>query len=220
VDNNHAVMGNDNLKPESSHSISFSYTNYYGKDKWKFSTTIDVFYNDISNKIDFIYYSATEAEYGNIARFQSTGGEITQTIGYKNWNCNVTYVHLLISNALEGQSGEFFSTPQLVLHPSWKHEESNTSVNLFYNFYGRMNRAFLDGSDNISIGVMQSYTLMDATVSKLFFNKKLSLTVGVRNILNWMNIENTIGGAGHGSSGGLIISPGRTFFINARYEIF
>lgn len=220
VDNNHAVVGNADLKAEFSHSLTASYKRYYGKNKWKMSTTVEGFYNDIRNKIDFVYFSATEAEYGNIARFQSVGGEFIQNVSYDQWSLNATYVHLWVSNALEDGQSNFLQTPQLVLQPAWIHEKSKTAVQLFCNYYGKMNRAFLDGSDGIRIGVMQSYTLLDATISRPFFKEKLRATIGIRNILNWMDIQNTLGGGGHGSAGGMIISPGRTFFVNLRYEIF
>jgi outer membrane receptor for ferrienterochelin and colicin len=64
--------------------------------------------------------------------------------------------------------------------------------------------------------------MMDATIHKTWLNKRLKTTAGVHNILGVVNVNaNTTNVGAHTPSTSFIsISPGRTYFMTIRYELF
>ena len=126
-------------------------------------------------------------------------------------------------NGVDGSKKEFFFSPQVVVNTTYTWKKQNLSVNLFYNYFGRISRVFSNtDSANINVQQQDAYSMLDFTLNKSFMNKKLRLTLGARNILGVININaNTTEVGAHTPSTTFIsVSPGRTYFINVRYELF
>ena len=222
-DSRHEVFGDSTLNSETSHSFTGSYTKYLKKGDAHFSTTVDGFYNNIANKIELIVTGPIQAKYGNIGTYQSVGGDLSQKILYKDFGLNGSFNYTGIYNGVDGSKKEFFFSPQVVVNPTYTWKKQNLSVNLFYNYFGRISRVFSNtDSANINVQQQDAYSMLDFTLNKSFMNKKLRLTLGARNILGVININaNTTEVGAHTPSTTFIsVSPGRTYFINVRYELF
>lgn len=223
VDNNHQVVGNQNLLPESSYSFSSQYQRNFVLKELSTQTSVEVFYNDIQNKIDLFITGLTSANYGNIARFKSTGIEWTQMFKWKRYSLKASAVYTGLWNELPGSSGSFRFSPQFVIQPAWTHSERQWSVQAFYNYFGALSRVYQSTEGRTEVGRQNAYSMLDISASKRLLNKQLSISAGARNLLNVVNIGSTLGGMGgaHGSGNGMVsISPGRTFFIHLKYELF
>ncbi len=107
-DSRHEVFGDSILKSETSHSFTASYLKYYSKGKAKMSTTVDGFYNNIENKIELIVTGPIQAKYGNIGKYQSVGGDISQKILYEDFGLNASLNYTGVYNGVEGAKKEFF----------------------------------------------------------------------------------------------------------------
>jgi outer membrane receptor for ferrienterochelin and colicins len=91
------------------------------------------------------------------------------------------------------------------------------------NHFGAVSRVFSDEENsNLNIQEQDAYTMMDATIHKIWWNKRLKTTVGIRNILDVVNVNAnaTNVGAHTPSTSFISISPGRTYFMTIRYELF
>jgi len=222
-DSRHEVFGDSTLKSETSHSFTVSYLKYYSKGKAKMSTTVDGFYNNIENKIELIVTGPIQAKYGNIGKYQSVGGDISQKILYEDFGLNASLNYTGVYNGVEGAKKEFFFSPQVVVNPSYSWKKHNLSANLFFNYFGEVSRVFSNtDSANVNVQEQDAYSMLDFTINKSFNNKKLRLTLGARNVLGVININaNTTEVGAHTPSTTFIsVSPGRTYFINVRYELF
>lgn len=222
-DSRHEVFGNADLLSETSHSITGSYTNYWRTNDLELATTVEGFYNDIENKIELIVTGPISAQYGNIGVFKSVGGGISQKIKGEDLSLNASFNYTGIYNGVDESGGDFFFSPQLVLNPSYELKKINTTINVFYNYFGAISRVFSDtASTAVNIMEQDAYSMFDITLNKSFLNKRLRIGVGARNILNVININSntTEIGAHTPSTDFVSISPGRTFFINVRYEFF
>lgn len=222
-DSRHEVFGDSTLMSETSHSFTASYTNYYKVGKAQMSTTVDGFYNNINNKIELIITGPIQAQYGNIGRFQTVGGDISQKIIYEDFAMNATFNYTGVYNGVEGSDNEFFFSPQVVLNPTYGWKKQDLSVNLFFNYFGEVSRVFSNiDSANLVVDEQDAYSMLDFSVNKSFLNKKLRVTVGARNLLGVVNINanSTEVGAHTPSTSFVTVSPGRTYFINVRYELF
>jgi len=222
-DSRHEVFGDSTLMSETSHSFTASYLKYYAKGKVKMSTTVDGFYNNIENKIELIVTGPIQAKYGNIGKFQTVGGGVSQNVIYKDFRFNASFNYTGVYNGVEGSKKEFFFSPQVVVNPTYTWKKQNLSMNLFFNYFGEVSRVFSNtDSANLVTREQDAYSMMDFTLNKSFNNKKLRLTIGARNMLGVININaNTTEVGAHTPSTNFIsISPGRTYFINVRYELF
>ncbi|MFB1013066.1 MAG: TonB-dependent receptor plug domain-containing protein, partial [Bacteroidia bacterium] len=222
-DSRHEVFGDSTLKSETSHSFTASYMQYYAKGKAEMSTTVDGFYNNIENKIELIVTGPIQAKYGNIGKYQSVGGDISQKILYEDFGLNASFNYTGVYNGVEGSKKEFFFSPQVVVNPTYSWKKHNLSANLFFNYFGEVSRVFSNtDSANVNVQEQDAYSMLDFTLNKSFNNKKLRVTLGARNVLGVININaNTTEVGAHTPSTNFIsISPGRTYFINVRYELF
>ena len=98
-----------------------------------------------------------------------------------------------------------------------------TTFSLFVNHFGAVSRVFSDeDNSNLNIQEQDAYTMIDGTIHKLWGGKRLKTTIGVRNILSVVNVNaNTTSVGAHTPSTSFIsISPGRTYFMTIRYELF
>ena len=82
--------------------------------------------------------------------------------------------------------------------------------------------AVYNDNSNLNIQEQDAYTMMDATIHKLWGDKRFKTTLGVRNILGVVNVNaNTTNVGAHTPSTSFIsISPGTTYFMTIRYELF
>ncbi|MGB1038722.1 MAG: TonB-dependent receptor plug domain-containing protein, partial [Bacteroidia bacterium] len=222
-DSRHEVFGNPNLQSETSHSLTGSYTKYFKSDKLKFATNVEGFYNDIVDKIDLVVSGPISAKYYNIGVFRSVGGGINQKVEGKKLAINTSFNYTGIYNGIEGSQKKYYFSPQLVVNPTMKFPKLNGSLNLFFNYFGASSRVFSDSTGkSVNLREQDAYSMLDLTYNKSFLNKKLRIGVGARNILNVITIDsnNTEVGAHTPSTSYVSVSPGRTYFINVRYEFF
>ena len=109
------------------------------------------------------------------------------------------------------------------INPRYSWSAINTTFSLFLNHFGAVSRVFSDEENsNLNIQEQDAYTMMDATIHKTWLNKRLKTTAGIRNILGVVNVNaNTTSVGAHTPSTSFIsISPGRTYFMTIRYELF
>ncbi|MFY0643106.1 MAG: TonB-dependent receptor [Bacteroidia bacterium] len=220
-DSRHDVYGNDQLQAETSHSFTLTYQKFSKWDKWLSNTSLDLFYNYITDKIELTVLGPTEATYNNISTYETIGGSLNQNFSYEQFKINLSANYTGIRTALiEGESSYNFS-PQYVIQPSYTSSDGNFSVNLFYNHFGKISRVFEDSSSGeLSISQLASYSMFDFSLNQKLMNKRLNMTLGARNLFNVVNIASTISQAAHTeSSNSVSISPGRTIFITLRYAI-
>ncbi|MEJ6662494.1 MAG: TonB-dependent receptor plug domain-containing protein, partial [Bacteroidia bacterium] len=170
-DSRHEVFGDSTLKSETSHSFTVSYLKYYSKGKAKMSTTVDGFYNNIENKIELIVTGPIQAKYGNIGKYQSVGGDISQKILYEDFGLNASLNYTGVYNGVEGAKKEFFFSPQVVVNPSYSWKKHNLSANLFFNYFGEVSRVFSNtDSANVNVQEQDAYSMLDFTLNKSFNN--------------------------------------------------
>lgn len=222
LDSNHEVFGNVDLLPETSHSITASYSKYFLFGDVELNSTVEGFYNHITNKIELISSSPTAAQYGNIGLFESVGGEFHQNIGFKQFKLQSTFNYTGVYNSLISGEDAFFWSPQLTIQPNYTVPNWKTNISVFFNYFGAVNRVFTDSeSAETSIQKQDPYTMMDVTMNQPFFERRLRVTLGARNLFNVVNVNSQLQqtGAHTAASNAISISPGRTIFMSLKYEI-
>jgi outer membrane receptor for ferrienterochelin and colicins len=221
-DSRHKVYGNASLHPETAHSFTLNYIQFNKLNKLGLSTRIEGFYNRINNKIELVVLGPIEATYNNIGVYETLGFALTERITYGDLAISTSLNYTGVYSGIAESERRFYFSPQIVITPSYHIKRLNMSVNAYLNYLGSFTRIFADTNSGVlSQEELDPYTTIDFSVRKQFFNKKIDVSAGFRNLLGVQNISATLTGvsAHTESTNSISISPGRTFFISIRYAI-
>jgi outer membrane receptor for ferrienterochelin and colicins len=220
IDLNHHITGNDNLQAESAdhYQASASWQFYKsGSDYAQFILT--GYYNDVTNGIALVNQDTANPNsinytYGNINRVQNAIANFQTELQLRNVNLQLGYgfTHTF------AQSGQYdaFDVHDVTANMQYAWVKKKLHFSLFYKLTGSQPalQSNIDGSATYN-GRMPAYSMLDASVERKFWNKKLQVIVGVKNILNVQTL-NASGAAAvnmgpHGGSSQLDMMPRRLF---------
>lgn len=221
IDANHTIIGNPNLKAETSNSFTASVD-------WKHSTaqqaalciTLSGFYNRVNNLIDYAFSATSDtARLANVANSKNGGGSVGFTVKYKQWYATAGASYTGFYN---DYSASDKSLPQL----QWSAEASTTisygftkvglDANLFYKLTGKQPSYVQKGQD-IVLSELSGYQMADFTLNKHFSKTALryfTLSAGIRNLFDVTHINSTVSSTGgiHTGDGGRSLAYGRSYF--------
>lgn len=217
IDIIHNVHGNPDLKAERSHNFNLNLTwnKDYGNTSWTVKTS--GFYNLIDNKIDLAQVQGLEYKYVNIDKFRTTGGQIDVAFSlYPSLRiqAGATLTGVSAEANGSGTSSPYIFAQDVTLSGSYRIPKPDLTFSAFYKFTGRTPQITFDNT-TVGIGYIDSYNTMDITVAKGFWNQRIRLSAGVKNVLDTKTIPATglNAGAHTSASDNAFITWGRTFFV-------
>jgi outer membrane receptor for ferrienterochelin and colicins len=225
IDQNHHVLGNENLKAETANSfiLSGSYLYRYGKHNMEFSS--DLFYTSIQNKIDFLFNSdnALWAQYYNINDFRSKGAEFSIKYLFHPRFILKTGVIFNGISALSDDPNFTYNTDYTASF-NYKNLKYGFQLSTYYKFTGK--KTFYKGNFDLNEGVTQitkafidDYHNLDIIASAPLLKNRLLVTTGVKNLLNNITVMSTGSLTVHGSGdGSLPVGWGRSYFVKLGYR--
>jgi outer membrane receptor for ferrienterochelin and colicins len=222
VDPSHNVQGNPNLKAETGDNLQLFTTFEMTKQKHMFRFEPSLFYNHISNMIDLAMVNAQTiaATYINVGEFTSRG--INFNMEYKTpvYGIQAGYAATGRNNSY-ATDNKFYTSNEVRVNFTATHPKKNTSLALFYKYNGKLQAYQYNYTNNeVMLGYINAFNVLDATISQPFFKKRLNTTLGVKNILDVRNVRASIvGGVHQSSSNNAMIAMGRTLFFSIRYSI-
>jgi len=229
VDFNHNIIGNPDLKSEMSDNHNAA-IKYRMRLKGKYLLTIDnsYFFNTIYNQIALVAVNplALEYTYRNVDNFKSIGTNLSGSINYKQWRLNLGGSYIGIYNnafVLVGKN-KYMYTPEVRTQLAYTLRNKHlapTTFSLFHKFNGSTFGYALDEARNIINTYTESYHILDVSVNQSFWNRKISFTLGLKNLLNVTNItatgtSNSFHSAGSNS---MPISVGRSIFTQIHIKL-
>jgi outer membrane receptor for ferrienterochelin and colicins len=229
VDFNHNIIGNPYLKSEMSDNHNAA-IKYRIKVKGKHLLTIDnsYFYNTIYNQIALVAVNplALEYTYRNVDNFKSIGTNLNGSLVFKSWRFNLGGSYIGIYNnafALVGKN-KYMYTPEVRTQISYSKKNKNyapTTFSVFHKFNGSTFGYALDEARNIINTYTESYHILDISVNQSFWDRKISFTLGLKNLLNVTNItatgtSNSFHSAGNNS---MPVSVGRSIFTQINIKL-
>lgn len=216
VDVNHNVRGNEDLLPEDSH-------NFYGSIDYGFVFTNNrklmfvakSFHNQISNVILLAQPQATSNLFTYVNGTSSSvigGGLQTKWISERisigaSWTVTGTESSFVTGSAPLNYVQEFGTDAGVQIG------KSGLMVNLFFKHHGKSIGYVLNADNSLSAYDNQSYNLLDITFTKPFWNKRIQISGGIKNLLNVTDVNASIQGSAHNDGSGTVaIGTGRTAF--------
>ena len=215
-DANHQIIGNPDLKAETSNSFNASFSwNKVTPSKVVYSTVVGGFYNSVKNLIDYAV-SASDAnvfELTNVSDSRTAGVNLTSVVKYKQWNLSIGGSYTGFYNEYSEADKDLARlqwSPEVNANVGYSIEKIGLDFNLFYKFVGKRPRYIVSGNEYL-LSKQQEYQMADVTVNKKLF-RVLTINAGIRNLFGVERLTSTLAGTGVHTSGAQNIAYGRSYF--------
>lgn len=227
-DASHSIIGNDQLKAETSNSFNGSLS---WQSSWasaiKLKSSVGGFYNNFNNLITTGYDAANPSvmTYINIDKFKTTGGTLENTLYYKNLQANVGFSYTGVYNQLQADDASlpgFTWYPEVNANLLYHFKKAKMDVSLYYKFNGKLptyETATVNNVSVIHLAERSSFHTADLTVNKKI-NSTITIAGGVKNLFNVTNVNNTSldVGAAHSTGGPVPLGYGRSYFLGLNFQ--
>ncbi len=221
-DSNHQIEGNPELKAESSHNINIAWslaklTNNIAE------LNASAYYNIIDNKITLVNIDPDNPIYyrnENIGEYQSIGGNISVTI------IPLTSLEMRIGVSETGRCDDYYNSNSFIFNTNadasvqYRFWKNTTDVSVFYNYFSSYPEYVYNDEGEIVVNYLDSYSNMDITFTKRFFDQRIVVSTGVKNIFNNVIITGSTQGSGgvHGTGSAAVVGWGRTVFLGVKFN--
>lgn len=224
IDQNHYIIGNENLKAESSRHVQVSASyQVFEKQNDYLQFILTGFYNDVYNgialaplhpedpySIDYTY--ANLSNQTNTIITLQTDGQLSNLHYQLGYSQNYTFEDAGNYDAFSA------SEATATLQYTWK--KPGLSINTFYKLSGRQPflQSNIDGSASYN-GTQKAFHLCDVSLEKKFFNRRLQVIAGVKNLFDFQQatISGRVSAGTHG--GGTASFLPRSVFTSVRFSI-
>jgi outer membrane receptor for ferrienterochelin and colicins len=223
VDVNHNILGNTNLKSETSHNFSFNLNYSVEQAKVAWSMDLNGFYNIVDNVILLAQTgNSLEYSYENINRYKSAGFQAGCAYQlYPSFKFQVGVGETGITGSPDKATAydAFKWAPEVTVSSSYRFVKPDITLSLYYKYTGSAPQLAFD-TRLITWGWIDPYNMMDFTASHGFWNSRIRLSAGVKNIFNTTTIPTTGSGGGAHSSGdgSMSVGYGRTAFVKLSFQ--
>ena len=228
VDSNHNVQGNPDLEPEDGISLVLNVKKDSNLDEdVQLTNSLKLYHFDIQDKIALAFTgTSSEMKYLNIHRYQVLGASLENSLRYRNFKANLGLSYNGISQELNTENSSnaedylFNLNATASLHYYWPKHAMRFSALFKYN--GELEQYVLDpNSSQYERGLQEDYSLLDVTIHKQFLDKKLEVSLGARNLLDVVRVNNSaIASTDHGvADASLLFGHGRSYFLKLVYNL-
>lgn len=226
IDTNHYIIGNKDLLPEDSRNVSiairrFSRTN----EQRKLELSSTLFYNKINNRIVLAAFEQARYNYQNLEQFQTHGinFEASFTTG-SWWNVKTGFALNRIFNNLSADfvdSDRFTNLFETQSQLNLDLEKMAVYLTLNHRYIGQQVNFFINSAEELEQGFTGAYHLMDLSLNKKFWNNRISIGSGIKNLLDVQAVPlSGQASSNHGgSTGSQLVNWGRNSFIRLRLEL-
>lgn len=218
IDINHFVLGNENLKPEISTDIQVVMT----YEPYPFlAVDFNAYKTSIKNRIDLVQYEPARYRYDNINAYDVYGFSTDYQFNFKNFELDGSLSLGYWSTGIEAESiplhGQVFDWNQRL---SYNIPRLQTTLNVNYRHQGSQ-PVYRLSRDEIILNVIDATNFIDCTVNKNFLNSKLSVTTGVKNVLNQRSVDvyKSNNDGNHTTQEARLLDQGRSFFLRLGWNI-
>lgn len=223
VDGNHNVRGNRDLTPENSSQVNLGAEWRYTAQDQLFILEPMLFYNDIRNKISLALADPATVLYTyiNLDRFNTRGAEIKARYVHKQLAVNYGFAYTGTWGTFEGdvRQPEIAWYPETNAGADYTIRKTKTVIALFWKYFGRQPVFIVNGDNQTQRFENESFQLMDVSLKQNLLKDRISLTMGVRNILGVTNVRAMSSGGVHsGGSNSAPIAMGQTIFTKLTYN--
>lgn len=224
-DVNHSLFGNPNLKAEQSHNYSASIRHKFLVEEVLLKAEISGFYNKIFNQINFAqsnFGGGDTLVYFNVGENQTKGLNLNFSAALENIKLNFGSSYIGRYNRLSDENpiDKFSYSMEFVANVTYELKKPQLTLAVFGKHQGELPQFGYDSEGVLVKQTIESYQIVDVTLSRKFFDKKMNVALGCKNILNVQNVRSTISGGAHNNNGGSrSVGTGRMVFLKIGMNI-
>jgi len=222
IDINHFIVGNPMLRPERSQNVQAS-AQYYRRFESTESLKLygQLFYNFIQNRIILAEFETLKFNYQNVEIFETRGLSAIANYGFKKkLDFELSYTYTQQYNILfETESAtKYLNVHQFANSLSFEIPKTNMRAVITHNYFGKQTRFYIDDQDELQQGYIGRYQLLNATLSRNFWNKRLFIAMGAKNILDTQTaaLVNSQASAHSSAGNSQLLNWGRTYFVRLK----
>ncbi len=228
VDANHNVTGNEDLTPEKSFSVFYHLKKRKQYDNGAYLVNkIKLGYITVNDKIDLAIIATTPQlayKYININKFETRTVSSNNSFKHNNFTAQLgASITGLKQSQYQEVNSDYMYTLQLNAGLSYRIPKINTQFALSYKYNGKQESYFLDSDDNYVKETTEAFNWADCSIKKSFLSNKLHATLGVRNLFNVIEINNTsdliISGTHSANNRTTSMGYGRSYFFKLNYNL-
>jgi outer membrane receptor for ferrienterochelin and colicins len=225
VDINHNIQGNPDLVAEHSHNFNLATTFSKRKKNLRTKLTLSGFYNHIENMIGLAQAGGTLFTYFNINQFRTTGGNLIAEWAFYNFNIQAGGSYIGRYNQFNDDPNSstqepFLFSPEGQLNAAYNFKKIGLKIASFYKYTGKMPIVRVDQDGDPSTTMIDDFNTLDLSLTKDFWDNKIQLTIGAKNLFNVTNINGIMpGGAHSGGGSSMAIAMGRTYFMALNFHL-
>ena len=225
---NHSILGNPNLKAETSNSFTGSLIWTKHKGSTVFSGVINGFYNIYKNRIEYGYLPVmgNVTTLINVGKYKTAGTAIELKMVRKQLSASIGFSYigrynLLADDSIVGDKVKSFSfTPDVNSNIVYTLEKSRTAFIFFYKYNGPTPSYQLssDGKSTTLVKILD-YHWVDCTVTQPLNN--VSISAGIKNLFDVKNTRSTGAvntGVHSDGSTSISVGYGRSYFLSLSYN--
>jgi outer membrane receptor for ferrienterochelin and colicins len=217
IDQNHTIIGNEDLKPEiGNHAeVNAEYKTSYAKNNIVISGTASI--NDIRNMITLAVYdgSGILRKYANLERYQNYLINTKARLSNRDYSIELGSGLIYVKNTgfiPQHSIYEFSSNFSYLIKPI------KTNINFNYKLNSKQPILTVDEKYLFT----QPIHIANMSFQRYIFSNALSVQIGVKNLFNLttstLSNSTDLQGGGHLSSAGLLLFPNRSLFMDVQYK--
>lgn len=225
VDVNHNIEGNPLLKPEESKHLQLQFSQKLERTGFVADGELNLFINHMNNLITLAESSTGTYTYINVDQYRTRGYSLMlRTSVFPAVDIRAGYARTGKSNMFNenGSESGFRWSPEFTSEVTYKLRKLKSSISAFYKYTGAMPRLFVDGNGVVSEGKVDDYHNLDVNLMKSFYNDRIGVSIGAKNLFDVKSINATGSDSGvHSGSGSSVpVAWGRTFFVKINFSIW
>ncbi len=225
VDINHFIIGNPNLRAETSDNAEVSVV-HSRELFWGHQATVEgnYFFNNLEDRVSLAQFQPLQFTYFNINEFESQGINVSLTLKKKG------KYHLQTSASYMRQSNTVSGTATRRSTPVWEARNNLNfplpvynpiRIDIMHRFFGRQTQFFLDENDELLEGFIGGYHLLNISAQYAFASDRITVGMGIKNALNQTQVG-TAGSqqAAHSNAGNQqLVQRDRSYFIRLQFRL-
>ena len=231
IDANHNLVGNPDLKAESSNSFngSLTFTPEHLKEI-NFNSTLGAFYNDFRNQINLVQNPSNPNIYSyyNVDKSKTMGGSFDNRVIFKKLEASLGFIYTAYAadfydekSYVKSDDRNFLWTPEINSNIIYNIAKIKTKLGLFYKYVGTkpaFTTATVNNQPAIVLTKTSSYNLADFTINTAV-NKFITVNAGIKNLFDVTTVNNSAVATGiHGTGGAIAVGYGRSYFLGVNLQ--
>lgn len=231
VDSNHDVQGNENLDPESGMSAFINVKKRTSFKNTQMENTLRVNFLDVKDKIELaiVNNAPLQYQYINVDAYKLWGITNTNSFISRNWNFSLGATLLGVSRDLASEGindNEFQYNLQVNSSATYNIDKWNTAISLLLKYNGKQTEFVATDINDLGNSTYtkietDSYTWLDTSIKKSFFDDKFETTFGARNLFDVTRVNSNYAGGDntHNLGNSFLLGYGRSYYLKLLYKL-